>query len=101
MPNNPDRFDLVVVGTGIASLQATFQLLRTKLSLLVPIFERCLLSGSRTHNVRQAEGLEMSMLGAWRADGSVKMTPEPLLSHNVELREWGSGLKAMVSVLDL
>jgi hypothetical protein len=38
--------------------------------------------------VRLADGLEVIELGAWRVDGSVKITSKLLRSHGIELREW-------------
>jgi hypothetical protein len=38
--------------------------------------------------VRLADGIEMTELGAWSVDGSMKITLELLRSHGVELREW-------------
>jgi hypothetical protein len=43
--------------------------------------------------VKLAEGIEMTALGAWRVDGSVKMTSELLRSHGVELQEWSHDVK--------
>jgi len=87
MPNGSNLFDVMIVGAGAAGLQAAPHLLLTKPSLRVLILERSSVSGGRVHNVKLADGLEMTGLGAWSVDGSVKMTSYLLRIHGVELRE--------------
>jgi len=68
-----------------ADLQTASHLLQTKPCLRVLILEQSSVSDARIRDVKLAEGLEMTGLGAWRVDGSVKMTSELLRSHGVKL----------------